>query len=78
MTEQEAINVMEKYKHSGSNLVVKAHNMAIAALEKQIQKKPNMEQKDSMGVPIERCPSCFSFGILEYCAKCGQKLDWSE
>lgn len=48
------------------------------AREKQVAKKPNMEQKDEMGNGIERCPNCLSFGISGYCMECGQKIDWGE
>ena len=66
-------------------------DMAINALEKQIPKKPYIQQ-----VEIEdhdrdcmECPSCDSFlGYAtdckeehyqdNYCPNCGQKLDWSE
>ena len=51
---------------------------AIEAVEKQIPKKPDKSQRDIHGSPIERCPSCYSFGVLKYCAHCGQKIDWSE
>lgn len=26
----------------------------------------------------EKCPTCGSFGVDVYCAKCGQKIDWRE
>ena len=74
MTEQEAIKAIEhdlewhnkelqpKYKE-----VLK---FAIKALEKQIPKKPAYQGEH------EKCPTCGSFCIDVYCAKCGQKIDW--
>lgn len=50
----------------------------IKALENQIAKKPDKTLCDKNGVTVERCPTCYSMMILEYCAKCGQKIDWSE
>ena len=90
MTAQEAINVMGKYKCSGSNTVVRAHNMAIEALEKQIPKKPDYEadgydENGNLIYDYAKCPICgheFEYGINDwgcnYCSDCGQKLDWSE
>ncbi len=52
--------------------------VTIDALEKQIPKKPNLDQKDGNGNVVERCPNCLSFGILDYCMRCGQAIDWSE
>ena len=56
----------------------KGKQALLEAMKKQIPKKPNLEQKDSMGNPIERCPNCLSFGVVYYCANCGQKIDWEE
>lgn len=76
MTEQEAINVMEKYIDTTiSKVVIEAHNMAIKALERQIPKKPKSEGEF---LRIQRCPACkklIGFG-QKYCDGCGQKLDW--
>ena len=49
--------------------------MAIEALEKQIQKKP----KISDGIAYERyeyCPSCGMSVTDNYCGNCGQAIDW--
>lgn len=59
---------------------------AIEALEKQIPKKPYIQQDDRNNDCME-CPSCDSFIGYEYdcrdghyqinyCNYCGQKLDW--
>lgn len=56
------------------------------ALEKQIPKKPNMEQKGLLGVKMWHCPVCNKEIISDwnkdsannYCHHCGQKIDWKE
>ena len=79
MTVQEAIKIAEQLKERTLAYSTElALNKAIECMGKQIPKKPNFEQKDSMGNPIERCPNCLSFGVVYYCANCGQKLDWEE
>ncbi len=60
----------------------------IAALEKQIPKKPIkdsvMDEKFWSQEPFERkidvCPTCHNIYLTEcqkYCNKCGQAIDWS-
>lgn len=57
-------------------------DMAVAALEKQMPKKPAMTCKNE----VIHCPNC-DYDLMggveidaeddpEYCWKCGQKLDW--
>lgn len=41
---------------------------AIELLEKQIQKEPKYQGEH------EKCPTCGSFYIEDYCAMCGQKI----
>ena len=68
--------------------VVEARDMAINALEKQIPKKPYIQQDDRNNDCLE-CPSCDSFIGYEYdcrdehyqinyCPCCGQAIDWSD
>ena len=71
---KEAVNVMKKYTNKPiSKTVIEAHNMAIAALEKQIPKK--VDEDDC-------CPLCHTYGkddngvAGDYCPNCGQKLLW--
>ena len=60
--------------------------MAIQALEKQIAKKPYLDQKGLLDAKMWHCPVCKKEVISdwnidlanEYCHNCGQKLDWSE
>lgn len=58
----------------------KAFLMGIAALEKQIPKKP-VRPYESNYKQYWNCPSCGSSGmhdVYKYCWKCGQKLEWEE
>lgn len=58
----------------------KALQMAISALEKQVEKKPYPDDDNS----ILACPYCGSGEYLynpdenenQYCGQCGQKIDW--
>ena len=65
-----------------------AIRMSIQALEKQIPKKPYIQQDDRNNDCLE-CPSCDSFIGYEYdcrdehyqinyCPCCGQAIDWSD
>ena len=88
MTENEAIQKFKKLLDVPCEMLVKydsvtteeqkkalvriraAEEMAIKALEKQIPIKPAYQGEH------EKCPTCGSFCIDVYCAKCGQKIDW--
>ena len=95
MTESEAIELIENdLKLHSKDLSGKYKNslrMAINALEKQIPKKPYIQQVEIEDYDRDcmECPSCDSFLGYEtdckeehyqdnYCPNCGQKLDWSE
>lgn len=59
----------------------KSLEMAIAALEKQIPKKPIENPTDDTCLYYENhCPSCENLLVVRYkhCPKCGQHIDWSE
>lgn len=89
MKENEAI---KEFKQNidmpfGSNISREASGLAIQALEKQIPKRPDIEDSDR--VKSCKCPLCGGFiGYMvdyedeyypdNYCPSCGQKLDWSE
>lgn len=62
-----------------------AYEMAIYALEKQIPKKPQNKKysfyphSTLLKSKYGECPNCKSIQVDdEYCANCGQKLDWSD
>lgn len=64
-------------KESSIKRVVKARDLAIKALEKQIPKKPDFTEDKEFVL----CPCCNGNGLAdkqEYCDNCGQKLDWSD
>lgn len=58
----------------------------LEAIQKQVAKKPNIEQKGLLGVKMWHCPVCNKEIISDwnkdsannYCHHCGQKLDWEE
>ena len=104
MNAQEAIEVLKEDRYLYESDIVSAGDgcpdgdlllaldMAVAALEKQIPKKPNYkyEQTGNEISSIRRfpvCPSCesinngeqYAAGFNEkYCLDCGQALDWSD
>lgn len=64
-------------KESSVKRVVKARDLAIKALEKQIPKKPDFTEDKEFAL----CPCCNGNGLADkqkYCDNCGQRLDWSE
>ena len=93
MTESEAIeelkNSIISYEvQNPSNitcdLTTEALDVAIQALEKQIQSKVLHSYDDSVDENWCSCPICCS-GLgwyhgkhYKYCMNCGQKLDWSD
>ena len=56
---------------------IKAFNIAISALEKQIPQKVSVLE---MPYEIYSCPNCYKqhIGRENYCSNCGQALDWGE
>jgi hypothetical protein len=83
MTEIEAIKVLKMVETHGA-LTTNAKKMAIKALEKQIVKKPTIDEFDYGEGYV--CPNCESFLHYvddddehirtNYCCNCGNKLDW--
>lgn len=96
MTENEAIKEvrfnMSKIglKENSVKRVVKARDLAIKALEKQIPKRPifNHNLSDTLSVFHCECGNTIKvshdIGIMNnnnapnYCSKCGCKFDWSD
>ena len=92
MTEIEAHRIVslfrEEWDKNSKTPNAHALDVAIQALEKQIQKKPEYEADGyadgELVYDYAKCPICghdFEYGIndwgCEYCSDCGQKLDWS-
>lgn len=84
MTEQQAMNVMQKYTEDRISSVVRnAHIMAMAALRKQKPQKPIKDRAQEIRyTSAYSCPYCgggfTGTGIANYCYHCGQRLDWSD
>lgn len=89
MTESEAIEAIQfDLKIGGeihSQVLRDAVDVAIQALEKQIPKKPQNKKysfyphSTLLKSKYGECPNCKSIQVDdEYCANCGQKLDWSD
>ena len=88
MTEQEAISCMKADKEYLTDMKIcdgEEMDMAINALEKQIQKKPIIHTNDKDRLAC--CPVCDSNvdwtyegfwrkGNPKYCRECGQAIDW--
>ena len=100
MTESEAIEKLKNMrlfmqiedKNNGCKFTeddYKANEMAIQALEKQIQKKPIMKQYfEDLEDEYLCCPTCGEIltdripannkTFYFHCMNCGQKFDWSD
>lgn len=79
MTYEEAINSFKNEQV----LLTESIKMAIKALEKQIPKKVVLFECDplkSFQKIRKACPNCNAtlHGEKDFCADCGQALDWSE
>ena len=92
MTREEAINELKIMRSlTGFATHKEALDMAIEALERQIQKKVkiaplrqdvrigNMTAKAGTRV-LARCPNCDTWVMRHhgFCSHCGQAIDWSE
>lgn len=90
LTYEETIEIIKDLSSRGYRIYHKAKLIAIAALEKQIKKKPTFSDYDDNGydgmIPhTAKCPTCeneFEFGTWNeeenhHCV-CGQAMDWSD
>lgn len=89
MTIEEAIEILKYYRPIGAINAgfpeepgedVKAFNLAIETLEKQIAYKPDDVGRAYTGERIGTC-KCGNDEVFEHekhCSNCGQKLDWEE
>ena len=78
MTNQEAIKYLENHGYISDDV----KDIAIKALEKQIPENKMYSfypHSTLLKNKYGKCPICKSDQVWdEYCANCGQKLDWSE
>jgi ribosomal protein S27AE len=66
------------YCHQGGKEIEISFMMAAEALEKQIPKKPYIDNKNGV-YEKEYCPTCHRSVFLgDHHCTCGQALDWSE
>ena len=76
MTESEAIKELQVGYLGDTEDLVQAKHIAIKALEKQIPKKPKIDDRYVMYI----CPCCNDFIKVRHncCQNCGQAIDWSD
>jgi hypothetical protein len=76
----------EKIDDAGTHKYIKALQMGINALEKQMPKKPTLRDKYDFYCPCcneyleiqEEDISIYSMTPPKYCLHCGQALDWGD
>ena len=85
MTNQEAIEILKTERnHMIPTLLperIEAMNMAISALEKQIQQKPTNCIWYGDGSAMGHCPMCDTLMDSDsdvHCCVCGQAIDWED
>lgn len=89
MTCEKAICVLKQIQKFADDCeaVSLALTIAIKSLEKQIPKKPKIKStgffangKHCFNLPAYYCKECgeYVFPTMNFCAKCGQALDWEE
>ena len=82
MTYEETIKTLTKAKKVHSQRAglsfVKALDIAMTVIEKQIPKKPIWG--GTSNISWRSCPECHSreYKTFKYCSQCGQALDWSD
>nr|DAS78455.1 MAG TPA: hydrogenase/urease nickel incorporation protein [Caudoviricetes sp.] len=88
MTVEEAIAIIRRKTSIPENgeifeIIEKAYDMAVEALEKQIPKAPIQNRKERIRYTSAcSCPNCgrgfAGTGIADYCYHCGQALKWGD
>ena len=94
MTNEEAIKAIQSTivcfgRTNGKTQFIKATDVAIAALEKQIPLKPKIYTREVYEGKAAHCPVCdgsvdwtyngfWRHGKVPYCKDCGQAIDWRE
>ena len=84
MKPEEVIELLKIQREDCTTSVLREDDIdyAIAALEKQVPKKPIKDRKQEIRYTCSySCPSCgggfIGTGIADYCYHCGQRMDWS-
>ena len=80
-TDEFILGTMERYlteKGYADIFEINGANL-IAAIEKQIPKKPNITLRGTTGWNTEAyCPVCKTMVHSNYCSGCGQAIKWGE
>ena len=89
MTREEAIKILNPAtsfdallgmdREEGIKVVEEACLLAVADIEKQIPKKPQVKENGMFLYYV--CPKCeqhLYYARQEYCDKCGTHIDWTE
>ena len=78
MDARKAIDRIHAFMLYGGETTLKARDLAIMALEKQVPKKPLEETKFYGNGKCPTCGAVFMDKSTKYCGNCGQALDWEE
>lgn len=81
MSDQEALTELKaSIEGCGFQCHIETYRAAIAALEKQVPKAPVPPDSIMTLVPMYFCPVCGEIVGTgkDYCANCGQALDWGD
>ncbi|SFN50900.1 hypothetical protein [Proteiniclasticum ruminis] len=82
MKPEEALDVLKRMRVALATSrvdgirVLEPLNVAIAATEKQVAKKPTVSEGGDDGEHYDYCPICDKSATDNYCGNCGHKLDW--
>jgi len=89
MTAKQAVDILRRgstfaYDETEAGEFCQAYDMAVEALEKQIQKKPKYKAEDrfvkNYFAEYSYCPVCEKEVVAGdmHCIQCGQAIDWTE
>lgn len=86
MTIERAIKILDpthREHYDSIETVNEACRMGMQALEKQLAKKPTVENGFVEYFRDWICPSCgeqydIEYDVFKFCPNCGQAIDWSE
>ena len=81
MTNKEAIKFAKENILAYTSEMSEFKALAIEAIEKHIPKKPIKSDREIRYCEVWKCPSCgfeWSSRVVDYCYRCGQRIDWQE